>query len=161
METQTSRFKCKECSFHFFLSFVRGPKEHEVVKNNLIKEFICLLSSAAPLELRHPNFRFPALDALPAPDVLEEAVALGEAVEGVVALTHGADEAAEGVDVVVAGDGAAVLVDLGDGNLDGAVVLGLDDAVGGAALAGDVTEDLRSAFHCISASRFLQSHWRF
>ena len=86
-----------------------------------------------------PPFRiFPALDALPAPDVLEETVALGEAVEGVVALTHGADEAAEGVDVVLAGDGAAVLVNLCHGNLNGAVVLGLDDAVGGAALAGDV-----------------------
>lgn len=33
---------------------------------------------------------------------------------------------------------AAVLVNLGDGDLDGGVVVGLDDAVGGAALAGDV-----------------------
>ena len=32
----------------------------------------------------------------------------------------------------------AVLVNLGDGDLDGGVVVGLDDAVGGAALAGDV-----------------------
>ena len=62
-----------------------------------------------------------------------------EAVEGVVALAHGADEAAEGVDLVVTLDGTAVLVDLCDGDLDGTVVLGLDDAVGGAALAGDVT----------------------
>jgi hypothetical protein len=76
---------------------------------------------------------------LSAPDVLDDAVPLGEAVHGVVGLAHGADEAAEGVGVVLAGDGAAVLVDLGDVDLDGAVVLGLDDAVGGAALAGDVT----------------------
>lgn len=76
--------------------------------------------------------------SLGAPDVLEEAVALGQAVEGVVALAHGADEAAEGVGLVLALDGTAVLVDLGDGDLDGAVVLGLDDAVGRRALPRDV-----------------------
>jgi hypothetical protein len=43
--------------------------------------------------------------------------------------------------VVLALDGTAVLVNLGDGDLDRAVILGLDDAVGGAALAGDVTGD--------------------
>jgi hypothetical protein len=63
---------------------------------------------------------------------------LRQAVDGVVALAHRTDEAAEGVDVVLAGDGAAVLVDLGDRNLYGAVVLGLDDAVGSAALARDI-----------------------
>jgi hypothetical protein len=76
--------------------------------------------------------------SLSAPDVLEEAVTLGQSVEGVVALAHSSDEAAEGVDVVLALDGTAVLVNLGDGDLDRAVILGLDDAVGGAALAGDV-----------------------
>lgn len=40
--------------------------------------------------------------------------------------------------MVLAGDSAAVLVNLGDGDLDGGVVLGLDDAVGGAALARNV-----------------------
>lgn len=40
--------------------------------------------------------------------------------------------------MVLAVDLAAGLVNLGDGDLDGAVVLGLDDAVGGRALAGDV-----------------------
>lgn len=40
--------------------------------------------------------------------------------------------------MVLALDGTAVLVNLGDGDLDGSVVLGLDDTVGGAALAGDV-----------------------
>lgn len=72
-----------------------------------------------------------------APDVLEEAVTLGQAVDGVVALAHGANETAEGVGLVLAGV-AAVLVDLADGDLSGSVVLGLDDAVGGRALAGDV-----------------------
>jgi hypothetical protein len=82
--------------------------------------------------------KFLRLDALSAPDVLEQTIALSQAVQGVVALAHRADEAAEGVDMVLAGDGAAVLVNLGDRNLDGTVVLGLDDAVGGAALARDV-----------------------
>ena len=61
-----------------------------------------------------------------------------EPVEGVVALANSTDEAAEGVDDVLALDGTAVVVNLGDRDLDGSVVLGLDDAVGGTALAGDV-----------------------
>ncbi len=40
--------------------------------------------------------------------------------------------------MVLAGDGTAVLVNLGNGDLDRAVILGLDDAVGSAALAGDI-----------------------
>jgi len=74
-----------------------------------------------------------------APDVLDEAVALSKAVQGIVALAHGPNESAEGIDVVLALDGTAVLVDLGDGNLNRGVILGLDDAVRGAALARDVT----------------------
>lgn len=88
--------------------------------------------------------------SLSAPDALDETVTLGQSVQGVVGLAHGADEAAEGVDVVLAGDSAAVLVDLGNGDLDRAVVLGLDDAVGSAALARDV------AGSTISISTFLQ-----
>ena len=76
---------------------------------------------------------------LGAPDVLEEAVALSEAVQSIVALAHGADETREGVDDVLALDGTAVLVDLGDGDLARAVVLGLDDSARRRALAGDVT----------------------
>jgi hypothetical protein len=77
-----------------------------------------------------------------APDVLEVTVTLSEAVDAVVRLAHGADEAAESVGLGLASE-SAVLVDLGDADLDRAVVLGLDDAVGGAALAGDVTERLK------------------
>jgi hypothetical protein len=73
------------------------------------------------------------------PDVLEVAIALGQAVEGVIALAAGTDEAAKSVGLVLAGV-AAVLVNLADGELDGGVVVGLDDAVGGAALAGHVAE---------------------
>ena len=75
---------------------------------------------------------------LSGPDALEETITLGQSVEGVVALTHGADESAKGVDLVLSGV-AAVLVNLADGDLDRGVVLGLDDAVGGAALAWDQT----------------------
>ena len=72
-----------------------------------------------------------------APDALEEAVSLGKPVHGVVRLAHGAHEAAEGIGLVLAGV-AAVLVNLADAELDRGVVLGLDNAAGGAALAGDV-----------------------
>lgn len=71
------------------------------------------------------------------PDVLEVTVTLGQTVEGVVTLTAGTDEAAESEGLVLAGV-ATVLVNLADGELDGGVVVGLDDAVGGAALAGHV-----------------------
>lgn len=76
--------------------------------------------------------------SLGAPDVLQQTVTLSKAVHRVVALAHSTDETAQSINVVLSGDGAAVLVDLGDRNLDGAMVLGLDNAVGGAALAGDV-----------------------
>lgn len=72
------------------------------------------------------------------PDVLDVTVTLSEAVDAVVRLSHGADETAKGVGLVLAGV-ASVLVNLCDGDLDGTVVLGSDDAVGGAALARDVT----------------------
>ena len=71
------------------------------------------------------------------PDVLEVAVLLGKAVEGVVTLAAGTDETTESVGLVLAGV-AAVLVNLANGELDRGVVVGLDDAVGGAALAGHV-----------------------
>lgn len=71
------------------------------------------------------------------PHVADVAITLGEAVQGVIALATGTDEAAQSVGLVLAGV-ATVLVDLADGDLHGGVVVGLDDAVGGAALAGDV-----------------------
>lgn len=53
-----------------------------------------------------------------------------EPVEAVVALAHGAHEAAQGVHLVLARV-APVLIDLADADLDRSVVLGLDDASGG------------------------------
>jgi hypothetical protein len=55
---------------------------------------------------------------------------LCEPVQAVVSLAHGADKAADGVGLDIAGV-AAVLVNLGDADLDGCVVLGPDDASGG------------------------------
>lgn len=76
--------------------------------------------------------------SLGAPDALQQAVTLSEAVHGVVRLAHGADESTQGVDVVLSRNRVTLLVNLGDGDLHGAVVLGLDNAIGGRALAGDV-----------------------
>ena len=72
-----------------------------------------------------------------APDSLEEAVLLCQPVERVVALAHGAHKAGEGISLVLAGV-AAVLVDLANADLNGGMVLGLDDTASGTALAGDV-----------------------
>jgi hypothetical protein len=62
---------------------------------------------------------------------------LRKSVQAVVALPHLAHKSAESIDVVLASV-AAVLVDFGDRNLDRGVILGLDNAIGSGALAGDV-----------------------
>jgi hypothetical protein len=76
--------------------------------------------------------------AASAPDVLQQTIPLRQSVQGIVALAHGSYKSAEGVDLALAGE-SAVLVNLANGDLDGRMVLGLDNAVGGTALAGDVT----------------------
>jgi hypothetical protein len=53
----------------------------------------------------------------------------------------GRDEAAESVVLVLAG--APTAVNLADGDLDGDVVVGLNDVVGGAAPEGAVTRNCR------------------
>jgi hypothetical protein len=63
------------------------------------------------------------------PDTLEETVALGEAVHAVVALAHCAHE--------------------GNADLNRAVILGLDDAVGRTALAGDVPTQRETVLVCV------------
>jgi hypothetical protein len=62
---------------------------------------------------------------------------LSQTVQAVISLTPGTYESAESVHVVLAGV-VTVLVDLGDTDLHGGVVFGLDDAVRGAALARHV-----------------------
>jgi len=71
------------------------------------------------------------------PHILQETVALSQPVQCVVAFAHGPDESAERVRLVLARV-SAILVDLADADLDRGVVLGFDDAVGGAALARDI-----------------------
>lgn len=63
---------------------------------------------------------------------------LGKTVERVVTLTELADEAGQGEVGGLAGDHATVGIDVSDGDLDGSVVLGLDDAASGGALSGHV-----------------------
>ena len=77
-----------------------------------------------------PQLHIPNHLPASAPDGLEEAVLLCEPVEAVVGLTHGANETADGVGLVVDGV-AAVLVNLANAELDRGVVLGPDDASGG------------------------------
>lgn len=73
-----------------------------------------------------------------APHLLQETGLLCQPVQRVVCLAHRPYEAAESEGGVVAGDGASISRDVGDGDLDGAVVIGADEAVGCAALARDV-----------------------
>ncbi|MBY8978612.1 hypothetical protein KHP62_22695, partial [Rhodobacteraceae bacterium NNCM2] len=74
---------------------------------------------------------------LTAPDVLQQTIALSQSVQRIIGLSHSSDETAESINLVLAGS-ASVLVNLCDGDLDGSVVLGLDDTVGGAALTWNV-----------------------
>jgi hypothetical protein len=76
--------------------------------------------------------------AASAPDILQQTITLRQSVQGIVALAHSPYETAQSVDLALACE-SAVLVNLSNRYLDGCVVLGLDNAVGGAALAGDVT----------------------
>lgn len=72
------------------------------------------------------------------PDVLQQPVLLSKPIQGVVALAHGPNETAQRICDVLASV-AAGLVNLSNRDLNGCVVLGLDDAVGGTALTRDVT----------------------
>jgi len=71
------------------------------------------------------------------PHTLEEAIPLRQPVQAVIALGSRSHEAAKCIDLVLARV-AACLVDLSNGNLHAGVVFGFDDAVGCAALTGDV-----------------------
>lgn len=81
------------------------------------------------------------MDRLPLPTgrphTLQISITLGKTVQRVVTLATGTHEAAKRVGLILA-HRAAGLVDLCDRDLHRAVVVGLDDAVGCAALAGDV-----------------------
>ena len=70
----------------------------------------------------------------------ESPLGVEEAVEGGVSVTLLAEETGES-DVVGLASEAAILVDLGDGELHRSVVLGVDHTVGSRALARDVQID--------------------
>jgi hypothetical protein len=72
------------------------------------------------------------------PHILQQTVPLCQSVQGIVALAHRPNEAAECVDLALACE-STVLIHLSDGDLDRCVVLGLNDSVGCAAFARDVT----------------------
>lgn len=88
------------------------------------------------------NCRFQVILALSCsrPNVLQQSIPLSKSVERIISLSTRPDETTESIGDVFAG-GTAVLVDLGDRDLDGCVVLGFDDTVGGRALAWDVEVD--------------------
>jgi hypothetical protein len=85
-----------------------------------------------------------------APYVLQQTISLRQSVQRIVALAHCSYEAAESINLGLACE-SSTLINLSDGDLNRCVVLGLDDAVGCAALAGDVAEEIQEK----SASTFL------
>lgn len=98
-----------------------------------------------------------------APDILQHAISLCQPVQGIVALAHGSYKSGQGVDLALACE-SAVFINLANGDLDGCVILGLDNAVGCAALAGDVTvKTLRISFNSLFEGWFDAAHlalWR-
>jgi hypothetical protein len=120
----------------------------------------CLLSAAAVSNIStlgyHCAIPSPVISnrlAGRAPDGLEEAVLLCEPVQAVVGLAHGADEAGDGVDLVVTGV-ATVLVNLANAQLDRGVVLGPDDASGsrleGVSIAARASDTCSTGTHAFT-----------
>lgn len=129
------------------------PKTHRSKRIPVPSYLHCPISFSPFLTLTHLS--------LCAPDALDQTITLSQAVQRIVRLAHGTDEAAKGVDVVLAGDSAARLVNLGDRDLNGGVVLGLNDAVGGRALAGDVAirEKSSGSAHCVRSWSLFASQY--
>ena len=76
------------------------------------------------------------------PDVLQQTVVLSKSVQGVISLTSGSNVTGKSVSDVLTWDSVAILIDLGDVDLDRGVVLSLDDSVGSRALSWNVKLDL-------------------
>lgn len=95
--------------------------------------------------------------AASAPDILQQTITLRQSVQGVVALAHGPHESAQCVHLALACE-SAVLINLADGDLNGCVVLGLDDAVGSTALAGDVTAKKMEISFNSNSSKSISRH---
>ena len=75
--------------------------------------------------------------SLGAPHALKQAVPLCKPVQRVIALATRTNKPTESINLIFASV-TAVLVNLANGDLHRGVVIGFDDAVGGAAFAGDV-----------------------
>jgi hypothetical protein len=75
--------------------------------------------------------------AASAPDILQQTISLCQSVQGIIGLSHRANETAKSIDLALTSE-STVLIDLSNGDLDGCVILGLDDSVGSAALSWDV-----------------------
>lgn len=76
------------------------------------------------------------------PDVLEQTVSLGQSVQRVVSLTTGSNVTGKSVGGEGVWNSTALLVNVDNVELDGSVVLSLDDSVGGRALSWNVQFDL-------------------
>merc|ERR1712200_23834 len=76
----------------------------------------------------------------------KNAVLSGETLEGVVALTHPANLATDGVRLVVARHAASLLIHHRDVDLHRCMITGSDNPVGCGAFSGDVKVDVFSGF---------------
>jgi len=83
-----------------------------------------------------PSFQILLLP-LRTPHSLQQPISLRQSIQAIIALAPTPHESTQRINLVLAGV-STVLVNLADGDLNAGVVFGLDDAVGGAALAGDV-----------------------
>jgi len=75
--------------------------------------------------------------AASAPNVLQQSIPLCQSVQRIITLAHRSYETAKGVNLALACE-STILINLADGDLNGCVVLCLNNAVGCAAFAGDV-----------------------
>merc|ERR1719192_396761 len=96
----------------------------------------------------------------------DDAVLLGQSVDTIIGFTHTTNLTANGVGLEPAGHPSGGLVNVGDVDLDGGVILGGDDAVAGRAFSRDVHIHVFSGFvlhgygwssHVIDISK---SRWR-
>jgi hypothetical protein len=94
------------------------------------------------------------------PDILQQAIPLRQSVQGIIALTHSSYKSAQGIDLALACE-STVLINLANGDLDGCVILCLDNAVGGTALAGDVTVKTVEISFSSYFSRRTSLFWHF
>jgi hypothetical protein len=79
--------------------------------------------------------------AASAPHILQQTIPLRQSVQRVVALAHGSYKSTESIDLALTCE-STILINFANGDLDGCMILGLDNAVGGTALAGDVTSKI-------------------